>query len=227
MATLLTIPREIRDKVYDFYLEGLELLIVPNEDERLGTRISFPSKALSLLRVNRQLNSELSPRAVPGIPLRLLGGSQLDLDNSLATIPRPFLDQIRYAEVPWFMQSRNNQQYGKTILALRNLKLVEYLPHPILQPEVFLGNAPLPPHDRDFKDYTAASIADFVYDPQTFARLKADLDWEAGRCRDLWEHDVPVSFSQKTSIRVCKMVGTEESLWVCIISWSGYQTGGC
>lgn len=83
MPHLLTLPREVRDLIYAFYLEGLTIYLHSTEPLEVSLdKRSWPWRAsfrhggmpnvLALTRVNRQVYAELDPK-VASSTLLILG----------------------------------------------------------------------------------------------------------------------------------------------------------
>lgn len=220
MPHFLTLPREIRDRIYDFYLQGLALRIkpttqpYPRDSEALEWQLKFKQEGLpnilSLRLVNHQIAAELRP-IVPSKTKRLIlqGQDFDDYAEPVAKIPREYLQSMLSLEVLSNMGGSIEPQYSEVIRALPNLRHVTWR-YWNLALEEFLPE--LPEHSADWENNTVSSIVDLVKIPANFDHLRQELE---KRFRTFWESDQPSFFAREFSVAICQVIDTGMCLWVC------------
>jgi hypothetical protein len=133
MATFLTIPREIRDKIYELYIEGAVNRELRRRWERglkqfvcsFGYSWSKAGHAGSLVRVNRQIYAELQPlvlRRCDGLILEL--GRRVELGDPDYDILRSKLPDGVFSRIHHLTVARSGL-WPET----RYQRLVSLLPH--------------------------------------------------------------------------------------------------
>lgn len=202
MPHLLTLPEEIRNLVYELYLEDISLLIwqpstASNDFTKPWTTELFipgAPRPLSLTRVCRQVHAEFSPMVAPRVALDLGPPIAASPDarqvHPFANVPRVFLQQIRTMQVRWHTPEQHALVFARALSILPNLQLVIYYDLSLEIDEVLDD---LPPHDVHFGTNTLRSIINLVNPAGNFADLRSRLQ---SRFEDIWEHDGPVSFTR-------------------------------
>lgn len=221
MPQLLTLPREIRDRIYDFYLQGLTLQIKQKELGQWRTEFKHEGlpNILSLTRVNRQIAAELRPM-IPSKTRRLVLGGRYydDYAEPISNAPRKFLGHVRYLEVPPTMEGCIEPEYSEVIRALPSLQHITY-GHVQLSLEEFFEDE-FPEHNEDWEGSALRPIVDLVTTPTNFALLRRVLE---ARFRDFWESNQPSFYAREYQVKVCQIMDSGEALWVCNTAYLSHR----